>query len=121
MPPTSASAKYHSLPLYYQVQEWIGWKTPLQPTDWGWTLTNNRLMPFKTDLSPAPESLLNMIKCACRINCDTMRCTCRKNGLECTSGCQNAVVSAVTTPATVLIWTWSPIQTLNEVQLCIFV
>ena len=33
MPPTSASAKYHSLCAYFHVQEWIGAVKGLQPTE----------------------------------------------------------------------------------------
>jgi len=34
LPPTSAAAKYHSLRLYLQVQEWKGSADGLHPTDW---------------------------------------------------------------------------------------
>lgn len=87
LPPTSAAAKYHSLRVYYQVHEWIDSETSLFPTEWGWALTNNMLMPLKTDLKAAPDNLLNMIRCKCKQNCDSRKCTCRKNGLECSSGC----------------------------------
>ena len=37
LPPKSAAAKYHSLRVYLQVQEWKGCNT-LRPTDWGWKM-----------------------------------------------------------------------------------
>ena len=57
------------------------------PTEWGWKLSNNRLIPVKCDFKAAPDKLLNMVRCKCKQNCDSKRCTCRKNGLECSPGC----------------------------------
>ena len=34
LPPTSAAAKYHSLHVYFQVQEWKG--SDLNLLEWGW-------------------------------------------------------------------------------------
>lgn len=39
------------------------------------------------DLPAAPERLLNVIKCNCKMNCDTQRCSCWKHGLSCSAGC----------------------------------
>ena len=36
LPPTSAAAKFHSLRVYYQVQEWKGAGDGLLPEEWGW-------------------------------------------------------------------------------------
>ena len=87
LPPTSAAAKYHSMRVYYQVQEWMNTDKKLVPKDWGWSIVQNKLLPIKTDLPAAPDSLLKMIKCTCKQNCDTKRCTCRKHGLDCSIGC----------------------------------
>ena len=87
LPPTSSSAKYHSMRVYHQVQEWTKPDNTLQPKDWGWSLVQNRLLPKKTDLPAAPDNLLKMVKCSCKQNCDTKRCTCRKHGLDCSIGC----------------------------------
>ena len=87
LPPTSAAARYHSMRVYHQVQEWTSIDNTLQPKDWGWTLVQNKLLPTKTDLPAAPENLLKMVKCSCKQNCDTKRCTCRKHGLDCSIGC----------------------------------
>ena len=35
LPPTSASAKFHCLRVYYQVQEWRGEAGHLDPEEWG--------------------------------------------------------------------------------------
>jgi hypothetical protein len=88
LPPTSAAAKYHSLRVYFQVQEWICLEQKLDPLDWGWSLSNRRLEPKTTDRPPAPESLLRVVRCDCSTsNCRTKQCTCKGLGLECTLAC----------------------------------
>ena len=88
LPPTSAAAKFHSLRVYIQVKEWEG-KCELDPKEWGWKEANSLLLPVTTDLPPAPSNLLEMIRCNCKTGCNTLRCSCLKNGLECTSACGN--------------------------------
>ena len=87
IPPTSAAAAYHSMRVYYQVQTWTRTSNDLVALDWGWSYDDNKLVPIKTHLAPAPESLLKIIRCSCKTGCDTKRCTCRKNGLDCSLGC----------------------------------
>ena len=38
LPPTPDAAKYHSLRVFYQVRNWIGDGSALDPTEWGWKL-----------------------------------------------------------------------------------
>lgn len=93
LPPTENAAKYHLLRVHLQC---IVWKildtTAADPTLWGWQKANEEFQPIMTDISPAPDSLLNMIHCACKITvdepCYNMRCTCRRYGLPCTSLCK---------------------------------
>ncbi|KAK3743952.1 hypothetical protein QZH41_002713 [Actinostola sp. cb2023] len=59
LPPTSAAAAFHSLRVYYQIQEWKGCKQ-LQPVDWGWHLADGKLLPIRTELPPAHSALLEM-------------------------------------------------------------
>jgi hypothetical protein len=85
MPPTSAAAKFHSLRTYHQVQAWKGNK--LNPLEWGWDVRDGIMIPRKTDLLPAPQALLELIRCKCKSGCHTMRCSCRKVGLDCSAVC----------------------------------
>lgn len=87
LPPTSAATSYHSLRVYLQVQQWIGKGNDKNPTDWGWQVASDKIVPTKTNLQPAPELLLKVIRCSCKTNCDSKRCNCRKHGLECSPGC----------------------------------
>ena len=88
LPPTSAAAKYHSLRVYLQVREWKG-SAELHPTDWGWQKCDEGFVPLQTDLPPAPEHLLRVIRCNCKTDCSTLRCSCKKHNIECTPACGN--------------------------------
>ena len=71
---------------HYQVMVWMG-VGGIQPTDWGWREEEGRLVPQMIEKSPAPEALLKMIHCNCTSGCETLRCTCLRYGLDCTSAC----------------------------------
>ena len=63
LPPTLAAAKYHSLRVYHQVQQWRGLHNCA--TEWGWRFKDDKKSPVVTDLQPAPEYLLKAINCNC--------------------------------------------------------
>ena len=102
LPPTCAAARYHSRRVYLQVQQWKG-NNSLRPVDWGWKVCNGNLVPVMTDLPPAPQDMLNVIRCNCMTDCSSTRCTCHKNNLECSpacgqcrgTGCSNSIVDNV--------------------------
>lgn len=85
LPPTSAAAKFHSLRVYHQVQEWKG--NSLNPEEWGWKVCDGRLVPIQTEKDTAPKSLLEVIRCQCKTDCSTLRCKCRRQGLDCSMAC----------------------------------
>ena len=74
--------------IFLKVQVWIDNNT-LDPLHWGWKLNENLLVPIETELPPAPPELLKVIKCSCTGQCESNRCTCRKNQLPCTVACKN--------------------------------
>ena len=80
LPPTSSAAKYHSLRVYYQIQEWKGIADKIRPEEWGW-IKMKELVHVQTDLAPAPEELLRVIRCNCQADCSSLRCTCKKHGM----------------------------------------
>jgi hypothetical protein len=55
----------------------------LNPLEWGWELVNDMFFPVKTSLPTAPDFLLMVIRCNCKGQCDSKRCSCGKHGLEC--------------------------------------
>lgn len=110
IPPTAAAYKYHSFRAYLQVfkdfriehqrnltfyfksklqvRKWLNNST-INPLEWGWELLDGIFHPTMTDLPPAPRDLLKIIKCACNGTCETLKCTCRKNEIDCSTSCKN--------------------------------
>ena len=86
LPPTSNSAQFHSYRVYYQTQVWMG-NNDLCPENYGWKINGGELIPVTTTLSPAPDTLLKMIRCQCKGSCMTSKCSCKKQGLYCTDAC----------------------------------
>ena len=89
LPPISVASKFHSLCVYYQVQEWKGAGDGLLPEEWGWKESEEMFVPVTTDLLPAPDDLLRIIRCNCHTDCGTMRCSCKKHGIACSIVCGN--------------------------------
>ena len=87
LPPTSDASKYHSMRTFIQVQQWIHSDCDLDPNDWGWRVRDDRFEPCMADLPPAPDALLQIIRCNCRTDCDSRRCSCKKHGLVCSTAC----------------------------------
>ena len=87
LPPTTAAAESHGARVYFQTQLWMAKGINLNAEEWGWVTSEDRLEPLLTNLPPAPETLMKVIRCNCKTDCDTGRCTCRKLGLECSVVC----------------------------------
>ena len=85
LPPTSSSNRFHSLRVYHQVQEWMG--NSLPPEEWGWRVQDSCLIPVPSDQEPAPQTLFELVRCKCKSGCSTMRCNCRRQGLDCSLAC----------------------------------
>ena len=68
------------------------------PESWGWECTDAGFKPTTTDIAPAPQKLLKIIRCNCATDCATTWCSCQKHGMKwsiacgqcCGTGCQNA-------------------------------
>ena len=88
LPPTSAAAKFHSYRAYHQVQCWIRFHgDSLFALDWGWVRQDGIFKPITTELPAAPPNVLQFVKCGCKTECSTLKCSCRKNGIECSAAC----------------------------------
>jgi hypothetical protein len=59
------------------------------PDGYGWQLVDKEWVPIMTKQFPAPNAILNLVKCACvKSKCSTnLCCCCRKAGLNCTDLC----------------------------------
>ena len=54
---------------------------------WTWNEEIGLYEPIMTDLSPAPESIVELSMCKCTTGCLTQRCKCKKNGFVCSELC----------------------------------
>ena len=58
------------------------------PENYGWKKDNDEWLPVLTTTPPAPEAIIEMVKCGCvKQQCSTNQCHCRKAGLTCTELC----------------------------------
>ena len=75
--------------VYLQLQLWKGEDAALSIEDWAWKAScdDQVLRPVTTDLPPAPQSLLRLVRCNC-LSDWSMKCTCRKHKLECSPAFQ---------------------------------
>ena len=94
LPPTDRTTYYHALRVHLQVAQWKNLDlTCLNPLDWGRTLQKNSVVPVKTDLPAAFDWLLQVTRCKCKTTtkhtCNTLICSCRKNGLTFAAACSN--------------------------------
>lgn len=87
LPPTSAAAKFHSFRVYLQICSWKNQINSLTPENWGWKKEDDEFFPIPTDIPPAPEDLLKIIRCNCQLDCSSRSCTCRKHEMKCSLAC----------------------------------
>ena len=87
LPPTTSAANLHSRRTYLQMMQWMRKDDHMDPSEWGWAVQENRLVPLMMSNKPAPDVLLNIIRCNCATGCITLRCTCKRHMLECTTAC----------------------------------
>lgn len=86
LPPTEAAAKFHCLRVFYTIQVWMEHK--LNPLNFGWIERSGIFRPTTTNILAAPADILSNIRCGCKGDCDSNRCTCFKYRLKCTSACK---------------------------------
>ena len=64
--------------------------------DWCWRVSTGNLLPIMTDLQPAPQKFPEVVRCGCKYACNTMRCSCSRHGMTCSttySECMGACVN----------------------------
>ena len=58
------------------------------PEKYGWTVERDIWVPVMTTILPAPQAVLNLVKCSCgKSGCKTGHCKCHKAELPCTDMC----------------------------------
>ena len=58
------------------------------PLGYGWEMINDTIAPIMTDELPAPLALIELSVCGCKATCNSNRCKCFKNKLNCTDMCK---------------------------------
>ena len=93
LPPTSAALRQAILHAHYQAIIWNQDATPCPnipaQEGFGWTEESdqNCLVPIPTLLPPAPQAIIQLVKCGCKRSKCANTCTCRMNNLNCTELC----------------------------------
>ena len=92
LPPTQAALREAILKAHHQVLVWnkdvVANCTLPSPENYGWELHEEKWVPIMTTLHPAPQAIINLVKCKCsEERCSTNRCQCKKNGLYCIDLC----------------------------------
>jgi hypothetical protein len=90
--PSQNAAYFHVLHVHLQAVSWktLGAQPVLHPPAWGWKIDDGRYEPIMSDQAIAPDDILTVVRCACLPGkCDTERCSCRRNGIECVAACRN--------------------------------
>ena len=65
--PTSAVACQHSFRTYCQLQQWL--ENDINPTACWQILSNGYLLPIPMDLLSAPDKLIHIVLCNCKVGC----------------------------------------------------
>ena len=92
LPPTQGAIHEHTRRAHLQCRIWqqvlVAKPRKLEATALGWSRErNDELMPVLSRLPPAPESLVQLVKCSCGKGECRGRCTCRQNDIDCTEFC----------------------------------
>ena len=93
MPPTSRTFHFFILRVHLQVIAWMYLKCTLDPLKYGFRKDEDGCFkPIITDKDPAPQDLLQNIKCSCSIRNKVgqlcVGCGCVKKGFRCTVLCK---------------------------------
>ncbi len=62
--------------------------TPIQIGHGYYQDNDGNIHPHTSDVAPAPTAVVEMVRCQCKTNCATQRCSCKRNYLSCTDLCQ---------------------------------
>jgi hypothetical protein len=88
LPPSDSAVNMHVKRVHYQALVWENLSDcGIKPTDWGWQLERNKLVPIQINGEVAPAHMLSVVRCKCKGNCSSSMCSCRKHGLKCVSAC----------------------------------
>ena len=90
--PTQGAIIQHILRAHYQAYVWgrdiVAEPTVLDPVGLGWSEdSNGKYVPTLSDLPPAPEAVVELVKCNCVTSKCSGRCSCKAHNMACTELC----------------------------------
>ena len=91
--PTQGAIIQHTLRAHYQAHIWardiLAEPTVLDPVGLGWSKDGNgKYIPTLSDLPPAPEAVVELVKCNCVASKCSGRCSCKTHNMACTELCK---------------------------------
>ena len=92
LPPTVGALEQHVKRVRVQSRVWhqasIMQQTLFEPLEFGYCQdAKGQPEPITTSIPPAPQSITELVKCQCRTNCTSQRCSCKRQNLTCTDLC----------------------------------
>lgn len=92
LPPTTGALDQHIERVRVQSQVWsqstIMWQQLFNPLLHGYYESDSgRILPITSKILPAPQSIIELVRCQCKTNCSSQRCSCRRHNLSCTDLC----------------------------------
>ena len=89
LPPTESAIRKKLMRSHYVANIWIQAEKShtdyLNPIEYGWARADDGFLnPELTDLPPAPNGIVKMSLCHCKIPGNTNKCVCKKVELKCT-------------------------------------
>ncbi|KAG0728999.1 hypothetical protein GWK47_031282 [Chionoecetes opilio] len=92
LPPTMGALKQHIMRTHVQARIWGQASLPhqdlLDPLQNGYHKGDDgQLKPTTTSLPSAPKAILEMVRCHCKKDCSSQRCSCKSKALPCTDMC----------------------------------
>ena len=92
LPPTIGALVEHIERVRVQSRVWcqatVMWQELFDPLEHGYYQNNNsHILPVTTKVPPASQAIVELVRCQCKGNCSTQRCSCRRNNLTCTDLC----------------------------------
>lgn len=92
LPPTRAALLPHIMRANYMTMRDKSYpeNCPALPAieENGWILEKGVYVPLTCLALPAPQAVVELVKCGCKVGCKGNRCRCLKNGLPCTPLCK---------------------------------
>ena len=91
--PTSGAVTEHILRAHWQANVWAQDTAPapkiLDALSLGWRqIDDGQWAPVLSKLPPAPEAVVELVKCSCLASQCSRRCSCKSNNLPCTQLCR---------------------------------